>query len=509
MIMQRLQLPHLPLAAHKGAGTTLAASLVAVCQALAQPGNPGHRNLFPLDARSSSGLVLAAAALFIAAGGGIGGGALLVPIFIIIIGFTPSSAVALSSITIVGGSLANFTFNVMRRHPSGDKPLIDWDLILVMEPTTIVGALLGSYVNKVLPPWLTTMLLAMLLLFLSQQLLRRGVRTYKAESLENAQAADRSPDPTSHEDNLRTLLMPRSSGEYHGDWTKHSGITSSVSLNDFVFDDSVDAAAKREYHRRESLPLLAQEGESNRHAASSPQSSPQSKDLRDMEMMEWRQVPWQHVVILTLLTAAVIGSDIAKARVACGSGSYWAISGALLPLTVVILVGAGRWLVHKHDVKTAAGADLSEGEVVWTKRNVVVYPAVCSLAGLVAGMFGVGGGIVKGPLMLEMGLLPDVAAASSATMIMFTSISASTVYVGFGAVKADYGIALFLIGLGVTMVGQLAAHQMMTKLKRRSIVVFSMATLLTLAAVVMVAEAAVETASAVRQGALLDWGSIC
>ena len=30
-----------------------------------------------------------------------------------------------------------------------------------------------------------------------------------------------------------------------------------------------------------------------------------------------------------------------------------------------------------------------------TERNTVVYPTVCSLAGLVAGMFGVGGGIVK------------------------------------------------------------------------------------------------------------------
>jgi len=33
--------------------------------------------------------------------------------------------------------------------------------------------------------------------------------------------------------------------------------------------------------------------------------------------------------------------------------------------------------------------------VSWTKRNTVVYSAVCSLAGLVTGMFGIGGGIVK------------------------------------------------------------------------------------------------------------------
>ncbi len=112
-------------------------------------------------------------------------------------------------------------------------------------------------------------------------------------------------------------------------------------------------------------------------------------------------------------------------------------------------------------------------QVAWTPRNTVLYPAACSIAGLVAGMFGVGGGIVKvrtqmfplklnmphvmhmrhvylpagtnsssscpvcvsfgprhddqaqagaplpqGPLMLEMGVLPDVAAATSATMIM-------------------------------------------------------------------------------------------
>ena len=42
--------------------------------------------------------------------------------------------------------------------------------------------------------------------------------------------------------------------------------------------------------------------------------------------------------------------------------------------------------------------------------------------------------VLKGPLMLEMGVLPDVAAATSATMILFTSASASVVYLSFGGV---------------------------------------------------------------------------
>lgn len=44
------------------------------------------------------------------------------------------------------------------------------------------------------------------------------------------------------------------------------------------------------------------------------------------------------------------------------------------------------------------------------------YPLLCSLAGVFAGLFGVGGSIIKGPLMLELGVDPQVASATAATM---------------------------------------------------------------------------------------------
>ena len=53
------------------------------------------------------------------------------PINILILGFSTGGAVALSNFTIVGGCLSNFAFNIGRRHPLRDGPLIDWDLALV------------------------------------------------------------------------------------------------------------------------------------------------------------------------------------------------------------------------------------------------------------------------------------------------------------------------------------------------------------------------------------------
>jgi uncharacterized membrane protein YfcA len=57
--------------------------------------------------------------------------------------------VALSNVTILSGACSSFLFNVGRCRAHSKRPLIDWDLILIMEPTTIMGALLGSYLNKV------------------------------------------------------------------------------------------------------------------------------------------------------------------------------------------------------------------------------------------------------------------------------------------------------------------------------------------------------------------------
>ena len=54
----------------------------------------------------------------------------------------------MSNFTILGGAIANTMWNAFRRHPERPGPLIDWDLILAMEPLTIFGAVFGSLLSK-------------------------------------------------------------------------------------------------------------------------------------------------------------------------------------------------------------------------------------------------------------------------------------------------------------------------------------------------------------------------
>lgn len=65
---------------------------------------------------------------------------MLVPLLILVYGFSPKHAIALSNFCIVGSSITNMAMNLSKRHPVADRPLVDWDLILVMEPLTMAGA---------------------------------------------------------------------------------------------------------------------------------------------------------------------------------------------------------------------------------------------------------------------------------------------------------------------------------------------------------------------------------
>jgi uncharacterized membrane protein YfcA len=46
---------------------------------------------------------------------------------------------------------------------------------------------------------------------------------------------------------------------------------------------------------------------------------------------------------------------------------------------------------YRHD-DLPAGHELPEGEIHWTTKSTLLYPLICTTAGLMAGLFGIGGG---------------------------------------------------------------------------------------------------------------------
>ena len=64
------------------------------------------------------------------------------------------------------------------------------------------------------------------------------------------------------------------------------------------------------------------------------------------------------------------------------------------------------------------GRQPAEGDIAWDRQRAAQCMRWTLCAGIVAGLVGVGGGMLLGPLMLQMGVLPQVSAATTGTMIL-------------------------------------------------------------------------------------------
>jgi len=153
-------------------------------------GVTGHKTFLPTDFRDAAGFVAAALGLMIAAGGGIGGGGMLVPIYVLVLGFKPKFAIPLSNMTVLGGAITNVSMNAQKRHPLADRSLVDWDLLILMEPLTLAGALVGGFVNKLAPELVITVLLVILLYLTSERTLKKGFKLYAKETAQFSAAME-------------------------------------------------------------------------------------------------------------------------------------------------------------------------------------------------------------------------------------------------------------------------------------------------------------------------------
>ena len=94
--------------------------------------------------------------------------------------------------------------------------------------------------------------------------------------------------------------------------------------------------------------------------------------------------------------------------------------------------------------------------------SILVLLGLGAAAGLLAGMFGVGGGFLATPLLIFVGIPPAVAVASQANQVIANSISSLQVQWRRGNVDLRMGLVLLLGG----MVGSSAGVSLFTYLKR-------------------------------------------
>lgn len=241
-------------------------------------------------------------------------------------------------------------------------------------------------------------------------------------------------------------------------------------------------------------------------------------ELQELLVSERRTVHYTKDVLalVGLLFASFIlsmlrgrSSSRSPIGVRCGSSAYWALNGAQLVLVFAVSAAIRQMLMRRYQWKVNHNYPFLPDDVLWDRKTTTKYPVLCVSAGLCAGMFGIGGGIVKGPLMLEMGLLPVVASATSSFMILFTSGTAAINYAILGSLDVYYAPSLFLTGLVSTLLGQWGLSSLMKRFNKQSIIVLAISAVVGLSAVAMGVVGVLTTVNEIKHGQPQGFHNLC
>ena len=142
-------------------------------------------------------------------------------------------------------------------------------------------------------------------------------------------------------------------------------------------------------------------------------------------------------------------------------------------------------MIDKYIRKNELGYDFDKNDLKWTKKNIFIVSFSGFVAGLAAGIIGVGGGLVMNPVLLRLELRPEVSTATSSFMVLFTSTISMLQYAIAGKLNIFYGLWTVVFSLIGSCLGILVIKKLVDKYKRSSIIVMLLALIMAACAVII------------------------
>lgn len=343
---------------------------------------------FKFDIKLLEGSLICFIGGALCSGGGIGGGAFYLCTFILLLGMDTHTAVPLSKVTIFGIALGGLFVIVPQKHPLNKlRTLVDYNAVMILQPMVLLGTVVGVFMNVIFPNWLITIGLAILFCVTSYRTLSKGFKLRKKDKMAQKLAAEEEARKAQEALDASNL-------------TESDGV-SGIELND----------TKRPANGNGDDDGVALIDDANEVPIVTDEHNAKKKETRESVIKALSMI----VVMIGMFVFLYLkGSTSGKsaAGIECGSPVYWGLVAAVFPYMICVTLFV-LWFLKRHKRRIVL-----EGDLTLSKKQMLQIVFGGFFAGLLSSFLGVGGGVVVGPLLLELGLLPQVATATSSFMIV-------------------------------------------------------------------------------------------
>jgi len=394
---------------------------------------------------------------------GVGGGGLYVPLILALLPFDARVATALSQAMLSGGALAALAYNVQQGNPKRpSRPLIDYELALLMGPALMAGAQVGSLIHDTAP---NAFLLFLLCAVLSDSA-RKSVTSAQRISAAEASAPQSAPQP-------EVQLASKPQEEQAADSDEEPDFDAAQAqkrIRTTQGDRAVPLSTDPRLEKRKTSEALTPSGLSfmargsfvnpgrwfsfhNDAARGDPEEERAQANTNSAKL----QLVLVWVLIMTIV--------ISKKNLPLCSPAWWAVTAfAVASLATYAYVFAKR-----------LGRQVSDNDSLNYAELAIPLVIRSLFAGTLAAMCGIGGGMVMGPVLVQLKVPPPVSAATTATTLLVLSSSTAVVFLLNDVMPHDYAPYLCCCTATGAMTGKVLIGRWVRRTGRQSVIVWCLA----------------------------------
>ena len=193
------------------------------------------------------------------------------------------------------------------------------------------------------------------------------------------------------------------------------------------------------------------------------------------------QYPWKNIVSLFLLLVLISICSLLKGETTICSLEYWLFTWAPVPISLIISTILAVFLIRRHQERIDFSHRFLPGDIEWTIQKTFAIASASLFAGVLASLVGIGGAMVISPIMIELGVLPEIIVATSSFMISFTATASAVQFLVLGMLPIDYGITLFILGIITSLIGR----QVVSRIGRKQIIIYTISVIIAISTVLL------------------------
>ncbi|XP_072991519.1 sulfite exporter TauE/SafE family protein 4-like isoform X5 [Typha latifolia] len=222
-------------------------------------------------------------------------------------------------------------------------------------------------------------------------------------------------------------------------------------------------------------------------------------------------IRWKGILVLILVWSSFLVLQMLKNGSEICSPFYWVVNILQVPTAMSVFIWEAMELWRESRDRRMCGnwECVCEASIEWNGMQIL-FCALCGLlGGTVGGLLGSGGGFILGPLLLEIGVIPQVASATATFVMMFSSSLSVVEFYFLKRFPIPYAIYLIAVSVIAGFWGQFFVRKLVKALGRASVIVFILSSVIFASALTMGVVGTEKTIAMIKQNEYMGFLHFC